>query len=211
MLSLAATWKGILSKCSQASNKALMQNRSLYYAPLKDIFNPYLQDYKIPDYDNRTLRSISKTRFGVEYLGIAEMPPSFPVYGLIMGNKRMLINLCCSEAIGVKKSGSPSWINVLFILNTCSPTTFLSTHAKEKFVFSPEICAPLCTLLRIQSDLVQTVYTAPPRSQFTELNILGMDFLKRNKLRTIIESDDGTFMLDISPPTNRVANIDKLS
>ena len=188
-----------------------MQTRSLYDAPLKDIFNPFLQDYKIPDYDNKTLRSISKTRFGVEYLGTAEIPPSFPVYGLIMGNKRMLINLCCSEAIGIIKSDSRSWINVLFILNTCSPTTFLSTQAMEKFVFFPEICAPLCTLLRIQSDLVQTVYTAPPRSQFTELNILGMDFLKRNKLRTIIESDDGTFMLDISPPTNRVPDIDKLS
>uniref|UniRef100_A0A7S0Q8L5 Uncharacterized protein n=1 Tax=Cryptomonas curvata TaxID=233186 RepID=A0A7S0Q8L5_9CRYP len=135
-MSLAATWK--LLKC--ASNQALMQTRSLYDVPLKHSFNPLMQDYKMPDYDHKTLRSISKYRFGVDYLGIAEKPPSFPVYGLIMGNNRMLINLCCSAVTAVTRvNESPSWTNVLFILNTCSPTTFLSMQAIDKLYGYPEI------------------------------------------------------------------------
>ena len=205
MLSLAATCKFL--KC--ASNQALMQTRSLYDVPLKYSFNPLMQDYKIPDYDHKTLRSISKSRFGVDYLGIAEIPPSFPVYGLIMGNNRMLINLCCSVVTRVNES--PSWTNVLFVLNTCSPTTFLSMQAMNKLYGYPEIL-PISDSIRIQTlDRVQSVYAAHQRSQFTELNILGMDFLKRNKLTTIIDSDNDSFVLDVSSPTNRVPNIDKLS
>jgi hypothetical protein len=202
----AATKTGfLLMQCSSlASNKALMQARSLYNPPLKDWFNPDLQDYIIPDYDFKALRSISKYRFGVEYLGIAENPPCFPVYGLIMGNKRMLINLCCSAANRVNQSDPCSWTNVLFILNTCSPATFLSMQAIEKFGWRSDI--PIS--LRVQSEKLQSVYPAPPRSQFTDLNILGMDFLQRNKVRTIIDSEYGTFMLDTSQPTNRVPSID---
>jgi hypothetical protein len=209
MLSLAATWK--LLKC--ASNQALMQTRSLYDAPLKYSFDPSLQDYKIPDYDCKTLQSISKSRFGVNYLGIAEKPPTFPVYGLIMGNERMLINLCCSvpESLVTRATVDEISTNVLFILNTCSPTTFLSKQAMEKMYDYPEFL-PIRPSLRIQtSDQVVSVYRAPQGSQFTELNILGMDFLKCHKLTTIIDSDNNAFMLDISFPTNRVPNIDKLS
>jgi hypothetical protein len=151
-------------------------------------------------FDFRALRSISKYRFGVEYLGIAENPPCLPVYGLIMGNERMLINLCCSAANRVNQSDPCSWTNVLFILNMCSPTTVLSKFGWrsdiEMFGWRSDIPIPL----RVQSEKVQWVYPAPPRSQFTDLNILGMDFLEGNKVRTIIDSEYGTFMLDTSQP-----------
>ncbi len=129
---------------------------------------------------------------------------SFPVPGLIMDNDRMLTHLCC-VVVNPDEPRTTSWTNVLFILNTCSPTTFLSTQAMEKVGCYPIAPVPL----RIQSGEIQTVYPAP-RSQFTELNILGMDFLRINKVRAIIKSYNNTFMLDISPPTNRVPDIDKI-
>ena len=84
-MSSTANFTRFLSK--DTCNKFLTQKRSLYDAPLKVSFDPYKQDHKIPDYDYNTLRSISKFHFGVEYLGIAEKPPSFPVEGLILCNK----------------------------------------------------------------------------------------------------------------------------
>ena len=174
--------------------KGLVQARSLYDAPLEMVFDPNMQDYKIPDYGFKRLRSISNFHFGVEYLSVSKKPPSFPVEGLILGNNRMLINLCCSVAHFGSESEPRSWRNVLFILNTGSPTTFLSTQAIEKFVGYQD--GP--TRLRIHTDRVQEAYPAPRRSQFTELNILGMDFLQDQKVRTITEPKNCTFILDAS-------------
>mmetsp|Transcript_39375 Transcript_39375/g.82450 ORF Transcript_39375/g.82450 Transcript_39375/m.82450 type:complete len:189 (-) Transcript_39375:371-937(-) len=184
----------ILRKLVCNKGKGLVQARSLYDAPLEMVFDPNMQDYKIPDYGFKRLQSISNFHFGVEYLSVSKKPPSFPVEGLILGNNRMLINLCCSVAHFGSESDPRSWMNVLFILNTGSPTTFLSTQAIEKLGGYQD--GP--TRLRIHTDRVQEAYPAPRRSQFTELNILGMDFLQDQKVRTIIEPKNCTFILDAS-------------
>jgi hypothetical protein len=184
----------ILRKLACNKGKGLVQARSLFDAPLEMVFDPCLQDYKIPDYGLRRLRSISKFHFGVEYLSVSKKPPSFPVEGLILGNGRMLINLCCSVAHLGTESDPRSWTNVLFILNTGSPTTFISTQAIEMLGGNQN--GP--TRLRINSDCVQSAYPAPRCSQFTELNILGMDFLQEQKVRTVIEPKNYTFVLDAS-------------
>ena len=150
----------------------MLSNRFLYDSNLRQVFDPALQDYKIPDYDYRMLRNASKIHYDVEYLSVAKNYPAFPVEGVILGNQRLLINLCCRKDDQGDTDTSP-WINVMFILNTCSPTTFLSKHAIEKLGGSRDIP----TLVNIHSDSLLWAYPASPQSQFTELNILGMDFL----------------------------------
>jgi hypothetical protein len=87
-------------KVSGSRNIApMLSNRFLYDSNLRQVFDPSLQDYEIPDYDNRMLHSASKIHFEVEYLSVANNPHK-TLLSSVMGVPRKLFSVrlsVCSD------------------------------------------------------------------------------------------------------------------
>ena len=89
---------------------------------------PSLQDMLLTDIDAEELLKIAE-RLGVDYLGpAAEFPCSFPKSGKIHGNnKRLMVSLSCR-----REGNNSKPINIIFLIDTGSPNTFLSDKAGWK-------------------------------------------------------------------------------
>jgi hypothetical protein len=91
---------------------------------------PSLQDMLLTDITAEELLVVAE-RLEVEYLSVAvNFPVSFPASGVLYGlNKRLMINLPCRRQ---KRNSSP--INVIFLVDTGSPVSYLSGKAMEKLI-----------------------------------------------------------------------------
>eukprot|EP00842_Homolaphlyctis_polyrhiza_P002620 jgi/Hompol1/3359/HPOL_006527-RA len=86
---------------------------------------PSAQDLLLTDIDERTLVSIAEL-LDVEYLGAAQFPGPFPVEGIVAGrNNRLMVNLVCQ----LSKGDPTSPVNIIFLIDTGSPVTYLSEKA----------------------------------------------------------------------------------
>ena len=151
--------------------------------------DPSEHDFKLPDLNHSSLKSISRSLFDVEYLSTVSAYPSFPVSGFVYGrNSRLLVNLCCqADNYGSDPQATP-WVNVLFIFNTLSPLTYLSKNARAQLG-----CHDLdqfALSVRMHSRCVLETYPPPDDSHFPELNILGLDFLKSLRLKLVCYGRD---------------------
>jgi len=98
--------------------------------------------------------------------------PIFPVEGLVMStHRRYMINLM------VRRKNTQPYINVVFLIDTGSPYTFLSRKAIEALM---PTATNLPTMLRldIHGTPSMVCYMSPPSKHFADLNLLGMDFLE---------------------------------
>lgn len=129
---------------------------------------------------------------GVDYLGpAAEFPDSFPVSGLIYGNnKRLMVSLSCCT----KRNNSKA-INIIFLVDTGSPNTFLSDKAMEALVGKPGCNIGTTMTVMIHSKRVTNCHVSPHDKHFADVNVLGMDFLSKNLLSLSMDYDSESFQL----------------
>ena len=132
---------------------------------------------------------------GVDYLGpAAEFPCSFPVNGKICGNnKRLMVSLSCRRE--GKKSKA---INIIFLIDTGSPNTFLSDKAMEALVGKPGCNIGSTMDVSIQSLKNIECHISPHDKHFADVNVLGADFLVKNglALKANYSSDICTLMVE---------------
>jgi len=126
---------------------------------------------------------------GVPYLNISTLQPIFPVEGMVMGtNRRYMVNLL------VRRKNTKQYKNVVFMVNTGSPYTFLSKTAMEAMV-GPNTNIPSILKLEIQGEHSIISYLSPPDKHFADVNLLGMDFLEMKGANIITDWSQKTFVL----------------
>ena len=150
-------------------------------------FPKYVPKIELPyGIDVTTLTQYART-LGVTYLGPSRtFPGKFPVTGFIWGQRRiMLVNMIVrSEDCGCADYDNDSGpINVVFLIDTACPFTFLSKNVMETLV--PDQPASSKLALHIQSNKLISCHLSPPRSQFADVNVLGCDFFDVNNLSLI--------------------------
>jgi hypothetical protein len=154
---------------------------------------PSLQDILLTDITAEELLKIAE-RLGVDYLGpAAEFPSSFPVDGKIHGNnKRLMVSLSCR-----KEGNNSKPINIIFLIDTGSPNTFLSDKAMEALVGKPGCNIGSTMDVMIHSDNVITCHLSPHDKHFADVNVLGMDFMAKNLLSLSMNYKKETFQLTL--------------
>jgi len=154
---------------------------------------PSLQDMLLTDITAEELLKIAE-RLGVDYLGpAAEFPGSFPTSGKIHGNnKRLMVSLSCRREGNNSKS-----INIIFLIDTGSPNTFLSDKAMEALVGKPGCNIGSTMDVMIHSKKVTTCHLSPHDKHFSDVNVLGMDFLSDNMLSLSMDYDQKSFQLTL--------------
>jgi hypothetical protein len=154
---------------------------------------PSLQDILLTDITAEELLTIAK-RLGVDYLGpAAEFPCSFPKSGKIHGNnKRLMVSLSCR-----REGNNSKPINIIFLIDTSSPNTFLSDKAMEALVGKPGCNIGPTMDVMIHSKKVTTCHLSPHDKHFSDVNVLGMDFLSDNMLSLSIDYDQKSFQLTL--------------
>ncbi|KAI3654684.1 hypothetical protein MP228_000064 [Amoeboaphelidium protococcarum] len=155
---------------------------------------PSLQDMLLTDITAEELLKIAK-RLGVDYLGpSAEFPCSFPKSGKLHGNnRRLMVSLsCCKEGDNNSKP-----VDIIFLINTGSPNTFLCEKAMEALVGKPGCDIGSMMDVMIHSDTVITCHLSPHNKHFSDVNVLGMDFLSDNMLSLSMNYKKETFQLTL--------------
>jgi hypothetical protein len=140
---------------------------------------PSSQDMLLTDITAEELLNVAE-RLGVDYLGPAPTcPVSFPVEGEIYGpNKRLMVNLACRR----RRTNTSSFINVIFLIDTGSPVSYLSAKAMEALIGNTESHLPQQLPVMIHSVKVIVCYLSPHDKHFADVNVLGADFLVENGL-----------------------------
>jgi hypothetical protein len=152
---------------------------------------PSLQDMLLTDITAVELLAVANV-FEVDYLSpAATFPAPFPVEGVVYGrNLRLMVSLVCC-----RKAKTAQAINVLFLLDTGSPVSYLSAKAMEALIGNPESHLPQCLPVLVQSKKVTMCHLSPPDKHFADVNVLGMDFMLKNKLSLSVDYEDETFRL----------------
>ena len=129
---------------------------------------------------------------GVGYLNVSKQEPVFPVLGLIMGaHRRLMVNLL------VRRRAVPEheYRNVVFMVDTGSPYTFLSRAAMSALV-GPGKNVPRMMRLEIHGNPQSLVcYLSPPDKHFAEINLLGMDWLEMMRVQLDVDWLQKTFLV----------------
>ena len=136
--------------------------------------SPYLQDFLLTDITPEKISSVAYL-LEVEYLSPAtEFPGSFPIDGEVCGlNNRPMINLVC------RKRGNTDAINVIFLINTGSPVSYLSEKAMRALSGNGNngsVKLPVQLPVMIHTNNVTTCYLSPHDKHFANVNVLGADF-----------------------------------
>ena len=121
-------------------------------------------------------------------------PCQFPVKGRVTGSRhRLLVYLVCKPSDKRASDGLPR--NILFEVNTGSPYTYLCASSMEALTGKATSSSGD---IQLHSDNVVQCYLSPPDSKFAHVNVLGMDFLSRNKLSLSIDFNKCYFELQKS-------------
>jgi hypothetical protein len=152
---------------------------------------PSLQDMLLTDITADELFTVAE-QLGVKHLSIAtDFPGVFPVVGEIYGlNKRLMVNLVCC-----RRAKSAQSINIVFLVDTGSPVSYLSEKAMEILVGKSANHIPQQLPVMVHSHKVITCYLSPRDKHFADVNVLGMDFLAKNMLSIAIDYDANAFQL----------------
>jgi hypothetical protein len=128
---------------------------------------------------------------GVGYLNVSRTEPSFPVEGLIMGaHRRFMVNLL------VRRRATVEYRNVIFMVDTGSPYTFLSAAAMSALVGPDKNVLPMMRL-DIHGNQSMVCYLSPPDKHFAEINLLGMDFLEMKRVQLDVDWQQKTFVFSV--------------
>lgn len=151
---------------------------------------PDLQDLLLTDITAKELRVIAEA-MDVDYLGIAAFPGTFPALGNIKGqNNRLMVPLVCRRRT---TKDVPS-INIIFLIDTGSPVTYLCREAMESLI-GKDSHLPQALYVEIHSEKAIEVHLSPKGSHFADVNVLGMDFLAKNRVFPIPNWEKESFIL----------------
>jgi hypothetical protein len=151
---------------------------------------PSLQDLLLTDITAEELENIAKS-FGVKYLGLGEFPGIFPINGSVEGvNRRLMINLVCK-----RHSRNPTnAINIIFLIDTGSPVSYLSENA-FKHLLPEDTNIPDSLKCCIQTERVIQCHLSPKDKHFSDVNVLGMDFMSEHELSILVDYSSKSFEL----------------
>ncbi|EGF81255.1 hypothetical protein BATDEDRAFT_33105 [Batrachochytrium dendrobatidis JAM81] len=151
---------------------------------------PDLQDLLLTDITAKELRVIAEA-MEVDYLGPAAFPGMFPAAGRIwVPNHRLMVTLVCRR----QTTKEASACNIIFLIDTGSPTTFLCQEAMEALI-GKDSHLPQSLWVEIQSEEAILTHISPKGSHFADVNVLGMDFLAQNRVFPIPNWMKRTFIL----------------
>jgi hypothetical protein len=151
---------------------------------------PYLQDLLLTDINWKELRVIAH-KMKVDYLGPAAFPGTFPVMGSIIGHHhRLMVSLVCRRRT---EKDVPS-VNIIFLIKTGSPVTYLCHEAMEALIGKDSHVPPSLSV-NIHSENQIEAHLSPQGSHFADVNVLGMDFIVKNRVYPRLDFDRGTFTL----------------
>jgi hypothetical protein len=126
---------------------------------------------------------------GAQYLNVSTLQPVFPVEGMVMGmNKRYMVNLLA------RRKNTQHFRNVIFMVDTGSPYTFISKTTMEAVV-GLDSNIPSIIKLEIQGENSMICYLSPPDKHFADVNLLGMDFMEMRGAHLITDWHQKTFAL----------------
>ena len=127
---------------------------------------------------------------GASYLNrSSDTAPGFPVEGMIMGGcKRLMVNLL------VRMRKSEFYTNVVFMVDTGSPYTFLSFAAIDALM-GRQGNVPAALKLDIHGAHSMVCYMSPRDKHFSDVNLLGTDFLEMNTMQIFMDWKLKTFLL----------------
>jgi hypothetical protein len=174
-----------------------------------DVLNPSHHNVLLTDIHEDTLRDVVAARLAVGFLSVAETKPSFPVHGCLHGrNSRcfcMRLPLCwilrapgCQPELNclsgahrpvinlVVRSHNKPAVNIIFVVDTGSADTYLSTTTLDALGFL-EHTPPQARVYIHGYEL--EVFHSPPKSNFADVNLLGASFMLAARARLDINYD----------------------
>ncbi|KAI3654381.1 hypothetical protein MP228_001100 [Amoeboaphelidium protococcarum] len=171
-----------------------MKNQNLSFGDgphdYPEYIQPSCQDFLITDITEENLRETAKS-LDVEYLGAASFPRRFAAIGNIVGgNHRLMISLVCRRQ---SQQEAPA-VNVVFLVKTGSPVLYLSKRAMKALMGHREN-VPQILYVQVHNERVTEFHLSPPGSHFEDVNLLGMDFLIKNRRSLVMNYDADTFTL----------------
>jgi hypothetical protein len=92
-------------------------------------------------------------------------------------NKRLMVNLVCR-----RQAKTTLTLNIVFLINTGSPVSYLSEKAMEALIRKPGSNIVQVMDVMVHSDNVIACHLSPRDKHFADVNVLGMDFLSKNML-----------------------------
>ena len=126
---------------------------------------------------------------GTPYLNLSTLLPIFPVEGMVMGmNRRYMVNLLA------RRKNTQHFKNIVFMVDTGSPYTFISKVAMEAMV-GTSVNLPSIIKLDIHGEVSMICYLSPPDKHFADVNLLGMDFLEMKGAQIVTDWLQKTFLL----------------
>ena len=149
----------------------------------REYIAPKFQDIILLDMNHTILIKEVAEELGVKYLGPAQNVLRFPINGILFGsNRRVMVNFSCRR----KSMGeSYPWLNVIFLCDTGSPNSFLSGHAMNALIGNADY---IQEVLRVDTGIFShTFHLSVPGSHFSEVNVLGMDFICKASLSILID------------------------
>jgi hypothetical protein len=94
-----------------------------------------------------------------------------------------------------RRKNTKMYRNVLFMVDTGSPYTFLSKTAMEAMIGNNAANIPSIMKLEIHGENAIICHLSPPEKHFADVNLLGMDFLEMKGANLITNWQHKTFLL----------------
>jgi hypothetical protein len=158
--------------------------------------DPYSQDFRLHDL-NRKL-----TNFPGKAWSASDSDRCFPVTGRIDPNFRLILNLTCKIEdcdhllSAIQNDSSDTEILVPFVIVSGSPYTYLSEDTFHRLIGNPAFQEiPYSLMVSINGRRKINCFYAPTDSDFSDLNILGMDYLLENCLSIVMDTPNSCFSL----------------
>jgi hypothetical protein len=150
---------------------------------------PSQTDFHLLDIKHETLLTIGKL-LGIQYLGRDDRLPTYPVTGKIYGQSSILlmVNLLCTRQNLGGKQGPQ--INVVFLIHTGSPVSFLSQQAMQALIEEPEAQVPGILDVNIHDGCVVRCHLSPKDKDFQDVNVLGMDYISSRRACILLKDDE---------------------
>ena len=136
---------------------------------------PHDQNRLLTDVTNAELFGNVGELLGVQYLSeTPDLTRSSVLKGIVFGqNKRLMITLLC------KRKTATKWVNIIFLVDTGSPYTYLAPSAIDKLAGGgSNICKTLNALVHSERVCIEC-HLSPQDKHFKDVNVLGMEAMSR--------------------------------